>query len=440
MSQATAANLWRVDGGKLSLSLHPGQSKAWSSDRRFTFVLAGTQSGKTSFVPWWLWREVRRCGPGDYLAVTASYDLFKLKMLPELRQVFERILKLGKYWAGDRIIELADPETGRFWAKRSDDPMWGRIILRSAEAGGGLESTTAKAAILDECGQDSFTVETWEAVLRRLSLSRGRVLGATTPYNLGWLKTEAYDRWLAGDPDFGIIQFPSYFNPLFSREEYARAKRTMPLWRFLMFYDGQFSKPAGLIYDCYDEDVHLCDPFDIPPAWPRYVGLDFGANNTALLWVAENPETSCFFAYRESLEGGQSTEEHCQDALQHAQGENVVQWLGGAASEQQQRWDWQNEGVPVDQPYISDVEAGITRCYGLLKSRRIKFFRTLTGIRDELGTYKRELDKSGQPTEKIANKRKFHRLDAWRYVSSALVDGGGLFVPATLAGRGREGY
>ena len=40
-------NLYEVDDdGKLKLSLHKGQSKAWESDKRFVFVLSGTQGGK----------------------------------------------------------------------------------------------------------------------------------------------------------------------------------------------------------------------------------------------------------------------------------------------------------------------------------------------------------------------------------------------------------
>lgn len=189
--------------GKVQLNFHPGQVKAWQSKKRFIFVLAGTQSGKTTFGPWWLWKEIKECGGGDYLAVSPTYDLFKLKLLPEMLGVFVNILKIGRYYPSERIIEIADPRTGKFSAKLASDKMYARIILRSAEAGskkggagvGGLESATAKAAWLDECGMDTFSLQAWEAVLRRLSLSEGKILGSTTIYNNGWLKREIYDRW-----------------------------------------------------------------------------------------------------------------------------------------------------------------------------------------------------------------------------------------------------
>lgn len=351
-------------------------------------------------------------------------------MLPTLREVFEHILRIGRYWSGDRVIELRDPKTGKFWARGADDKMWGRIVLRSAGSGGGLESLTGRGAWLDECGQDEFTLETWEAVLRRLSLYQGRVLATTTPYNLGWIKREIYDKWEQGEPSIAIVNFPSYMNPLFSQVEYERAKASMPLHRFLMFYDGMFARPAGLIYDCFEPSIHEKDDFTIPPEWPRYDGVDFGAVNTAHVWIAEDPAKNIYFVYRESLEGGKSTPEHVAAAQKASESENVVLILGGSPSETQQRMDWGAEGWPIQQPYVADVEGGIERPYRMFKEKRLFIFKSCRGILDELGTYRRKLDVNGQPTEEIVDKRKFHRLDALRYICSGLIDGQVENVPA----------
>lgn len=236
--QVVARDIHRrtADGG-LELDFHPGQWSAWDSRRRFVGVLAGTQGGKTSWGPWWLHREIYDPavgrGAGDYLAVTATFDLFKLKMLPALRQVFEDVTRCGRYWPSARVMELADPE-GRYWARRADDPMWGRIILRSADSPGGLESASARGAWLDEAGQDRFTLDAWRAVTRRLALSLGRCLITTTLYNFGWLKTEFYDRWKGGDPEYDVVHFDSTVNPSFPASEWGRARETMPSWLFDM--------------------------------------------------------------------------------------------------------------------------------------------------------------------------------------------------------------
>jgi hypothetical protein len=409
------------------VSLHPGQTEAWDSTARFTFIFAGTQSGKTSFMPLWMWREIQRTWrqgePNDYLAVTASYDLFKLKLLPAFRELFEHTLRVGRYWSGSRVIELADPATGEFRASRCDDAMAGRIILRSASAGGGLESATARAAVLDECGLDEFPLEAWEAVLRRLSLSQGRVLAGTTVYNLGWTKAEVYDRWARGDPDYRVVQFDSTENPAFPAEEFQRARDTMPEWRFRMLYQGQFARYAGMVYDCWDESLHVVDDHPLPPSWPRWVGIDPGAVNTAMVWLAENPDTGVFTLYRESLRGGLSTRDHCRRAVQDGALENVAGWFGGAPSEDQQRMDWAAEGVPVMRPPVSDVEAGIARVYALLKARRLVVFRSCRGVLDEIGSYRRRVDANGQVLEEIVDKRAFHRMDALRYVVAGAAGG-----------------
>ena len=424
LAPGPARKIWERDGqGRLHLQFHAGQQRAYESERRFVFVLAGTQSGKTGYGPWWLAREIERRGGGDYLAVTATYDLFKMKMLPMLRETFEQVLGSGRYWAGDKVLEIREPATRRFWASRAGDPMWARIILRSAAAGGGLEAASAQAAWLDECGQDEFTVETWEAVLRRLSLSQGRVLGTTTPYNLGWIKTEVHDRWEAGDPDIDVVQFPSTWNPAFSPEEFARAERTMPGWRFRMFYHGELTRPAGLIYDCFDPEENVVDDFHLPYFLPRRVGIDFGAVNTALVWIAEDPQKGVFYAYRESLEGGKSTEEHVRAARRAAGRERVVLWIGGSPSEEQQRMDWAQAGLSVIPPYVGDVDSGLDRVYGLIKTRRLLFFRSMTGLLDEIGSYRRRLDEQGEPTGEIVDKRRYHRLDALRYAATALTQG-----------------
>ena len=413
--------LWSIENEVLLLKPHSGQARAWRSNKRFVFMLSGTQSGKTSFLPWLLKRSTDELGGGDYLAVTSTYDLFKLKFLPAIREVFEHLYGIGRYWAGDKIIELRNPETGKFAAKYASDPMWGRIILRSAESKGGLESATAKAAILDEIGQDTFSLDDWEAVLRRLSLTQGRVFAGTTLYNAGWLKSQIYDKWQKGDKDIDIIQFASIANPAFPKEEYERAKATMQTWRFDMFYQGLFAKPAGLIYQDYDDVDMLVNDFDIPADWPRVIGVDFGGANTATIHLAEG--NGKWYAYKETLGGGKSTQEHVDSTRKLFGNASEYELVGGAKSETQQRMDWVDAGLYVSEPYIWDVEGGIDRAARLMKEDRFRVFRSMSGLRDELGRYQRKVDELGNPTDDILNKRLFHRLDALRYAAIQIIEG-----------------
>ncbi len=414
--------------GTLKLSLHPGQQRAWDSARRFIFMIAGTQGGKTSFGPFWLYREIMRCGPGDYLAVTASYDLFKLKMLPEIRYVFETLLGVARFHSGERVLEMKDPVTGEFWATRSTDPMWGRIILRSAVAKGGLESSSAKAAWLDECGMDEFSLGVWEAVRRRLSLQRGRALGTTTPYNLGWLKKEMYDPWIRGDEAIDIIQFTSITNPAFPIEEYKDVSKRMPDWKFRMMYGGLFTKPAGMIFEDFidlsrDEGGHRIAPFNMPIWWKRYVGGDPGALNFGLVWLAEDPDTGFFYLYRARKSGRKPIRVHAEEAMDLAMRfkENVVLWAIGNRGEKQVRYDWEDAGAsPAVAPPFADVEIGIDRIVELLRLQKLFIFDTAEDFLDEIRTYSRKLTSAGDMTEQIKDKSEFHLIDALRYVVAQL--------------------
>lgn len=412
--------------GKVRLNLHAGQRRAWHSRARWLFILAGTQSGKTSFLPWLLWREIHQHGAGDYLAVAPTFDLFKLKLLPEMRHVFERILNMGRYWAGNNLIELRNPETGQFEASDANGAMWGRIIMRSATAEGGLESATAKAAILDECGQDAFKLSAFQAIQRRVALNQGRIIGATTLYNLGWVKQHVYDPWQRGATHIDVVQFDSVMNPCFSAKEFEDARQRLPLWKFNMFYRGIYARPAGMIYadfiDKYaDEGGHKVKPFKLPSTWPSWVGVDPGAVHCATIWLAHDVEKNVYYLYHESLEGGKSTPEHARTAAKVAQHENVVVWAVGQKSEVQQRLDWAAEGLHnVVAPPFHDVESGIDRVIRLLREHRLRIFDSCEGILDEMGRYSRVLDEDGQPTAEIEDKAKFHRLDALRYAVAQL--------------------
>ncbi len=158
--------------------------------------------------------------------------------------------------------------------------------------------------------------------------------------------------------------------------------------------------------------------FDIPAAWPRFLGVDFGAVNTAKIWIAQEPKSGIYYLYREALEGNKTTQEQVNSVRQY--NENNLLAYGGAKSEVQQRRDWGAAGLHISEPRIIDVEAGISRVIALLKEKRLFVFDTCIGIIDEFGTYSRELDANGQPTEKIKDKATFHRLDALRYVANGV--------------------
>lgn len=415
---------------KLNINLHDGQRDALSAKERFVLMLCGSQSGKTSFAPIWLMNEISANGAGDYLALSASYDLMEMKFRPELDNLFCGYLGFTYYKADRAFVKYFDEtEVDEYGNKHTETKMI-RVVCRSAESKKGLESTTAKAIVFDEAGLPDIEVDVWEAIRRRASLNRARVLITTTPYNLGWLKTEVYDRCLnPEEKDYKLINFKSTLNPLFSQEEFEDLKRTMPEWKFKMFYEGEFTRPAAMIYDVFNfkkreclekdgkvkwitNDGHIVKHFDIPEDWIRYIGVDFGSVNSCVVFIAEpHNMRGTFFVYH-TLHGSGSLYEKVAAYKREFIG------FGGASSEDDWRMQWGMNGVPIKRPKICDVEAGIDRVYALFKRNKLFILEDCEEIINEIRSYSRVVDAYGNPTDDIENKNKYHHMDALRYICS----------------------
>lgn len=408
-----ANDLVEIDGDRLRLHFHKGQLRAWNSKRRFILLLAGTQGGKTSFGPHWLNREIQQQGPGDYVVVTPTFPLLSKKALPEFRRVFEDWMCYGDYKVGEKVFSFSDQGERRIYGYEPINVPSTQVFFGYAADPDSLESATAKAAWLDEAGQRKFKLAAWQAILRRLSLNMGRALITTTPYYLGWLKIHFWDKRNT-DPDIDVIRFESIMNPLFPQEEWERAKRDLPGWKFDLFYRALFTRPAGVIYDCFDSEMHVIPPFAIPADWPRFLGLDFGGVNTAALFYAQKPKSNQLVLYREYLQGGRTAKEHARALLSDEA--RIPTCVGGARSEGQWRREFQAGGLPIREPDIKEVEVGIDRVYGAHKRNEILVFDTCTGYLDEKASYARELDDNDEPTEKIEDKNSFHFMDAERYI------------------------
>jgi hypothetical protein len=293
-----------------------------------------------------------------------------------------------------------------------------RVIIGSAQNPESMESATVKGVWLDEAGQKQFKRETWEAIQRRGLIEKARILITTTLYGLGWLKTDIYDPWVAGDPDIDVIQFDSIENPAFPVSEYKRMQDTMPDWKFNMMHRGRFSKPAGLIYNAFDSARDIIEPFEIPNHWPRYVGHDFGPVHTVALWVAQDPATGMFYVYRDYAMGGLSTFEHVTNWIDLSKGERIAARVGGSQTEDGWRGDYTQAGWRIDKPLDGAVESGIMRVYGYEKLGKKKVFRTCKNYISEKQTYSRELDDMYNQTDKIENKEIYHFMDSERYLFS----------------------
>ena len=399
------------------------QSRVLVSEHLITGMQAGTGSGKTSVLALWLKMEMDRRGPGDYLAVSPTFPLMEFRVIPELQDFFGVNSTWGVYRPGYHRFESNERINGH--------PAY-RILLGSAVNPDSLESATVKATIIDEIAQSQFPRQAWEAIRRRNAINNGRILFATTLYDVSnWYRVELYDRWKAGNPTINIIQCPSISNPAYPREQWDDAKQTLPPWKFRMFHEGIYEKPTGLIYDAFDEEDGVIDRFTIN--WDDYtgfVGHDFGPNNTAAVWLAQHNKSGHIFVYRDYHRGDLSVGQHAEEFKRLSKGELIRSRVGGAWGEEENRYAYLASGWPIRKPAIRDVEAGINQVYSFMKRGQFFVFRDCHDFLRELLTYTRELDENYDVTDTIQNKSRFHLLDALRYVMSG-------FSPERVLGAGK---
>ena len=185
---------------------------------------------------------------------------------------------------------------------------------------------------------------------------------------------------------------------------------------------GLWAAPEGAIYDVFEETKHKVKAFPVPQAWPRVVGVDPLGAYVAGVWLAYDAAARVLNVYREYYgEFGATIPGHARTMLKLSNAETIWSWVGGGPSERQARLDFSGAGIPLLEPPVKEVWAGIDRVYQLLADFALVIHDSCPQLLSEIGSYRRKL-KDGIPTEVIEDKETFHGLDALRYAVSWLVN------------------
>ena len=172
---------------------------------------------------------------------------------------------------------------------------------------------------------------------------------------------------------------------------------------------------SGRVYPLSEEDI-VCRPFEIPEYFPRAYGLDFGWNNTAALWMAQDPVTQVKYLYAEYKRGKVPDSEHAFAIKQRGE------WMSGAADpsgggrrdDGRMRIDYYRSlGLDL-YPGHNGIIAGINQIFTELSSGMLKIFSNLHMFLDEFRIYRYD----AKDPNKIARNQDDHLLDTIRYLNS----------------------
>ena len=372
------------------IRLFPHQAKALRGTKRFTALIGGTGGGKTFTGPVWLYQEISRY-PGDqFFVIAPTYKMLTRATVPMLIETFRGTQAEGEYKLslGQYIL----PSGGIIWFGSADNPET-------------LEAGQYKAAWLDEAGQMKYQV--WVVIQARLGQKLGKALLTTTPYAMNWLYSEFYKRYKENDPDYEVINFASTDNPLYPKEEFERARKTLSPILFEMRYQGYFRKMEGLVYPEFNTN-HIVDDFPVPTDWTRIGGMDFGFNNPCVVHYGAIDSDDVLYVYHETYRQGALLSQIAEDM------EKEIYTLADPSGLQHIE-ELRALGVDIAAA-DNEVNAGIERVNERIRTGRLKIFRSCKNLIDEFETY------HWQEGKDKPFKEGDHCMDSLRYLVMGLSD------------------
>lgn len=172
---------------------------------------------------------------------------------------------------------------------------------------------------------------------------------------------------------------------------------------------------SGRIYPIAEEDIK-CAPFPIPEYFPRAYGLDFGWNNTAALWIAQDPVSQVKYIYATYKKGKVPDSQHVFAIKQRGD------WMSGAADpsgggrrdDGKMRIDYYRSlGLDLH-PGYNGLATGIGQVLTEMEAGTLKVFSNLEDFFNEFRIYRYDVKDPNKP----ARGQDDHLLDTVRYILS----------------------
>jgi phage terminase large subunit-like protein len=183
---------------------------------------------------------------------------------------------------------------------------------------------------------------------------------------------------------------------------------------------------AGAVFP-YSESSITVEPFKIPDHWPRVYGLDPGWNKTAVVWIAQDPQTQVVYAYSEHLMGREPVAAHASAIKMRdndSRKRNEPYWMYGIIDNHAGRQI--GDGKLIAEMYEEEgltlfsskdaIEAGILRLNTMFGSGMLKIMTNCRNLLGNIRIYSR--DEDGKISRK--SQENDHTIDAFRY---AVCDG-----------------
>jgi hypothetical protein len=274
----------------------------------------------------------------------------------------------------------------------------------------------------DEAGK--YRLYFWENMQARADFCGCGIDLTTSPYSMNWIPKDIIKPFEKGlRPDVEYISAASWENPyhsLHDPDKLELKRRTMDQRRFDMIYGGQFGKMAGLVYDCFDEDIHVCKPFALPAGTKFYGGIDWGFTDPFVLGIRAITPTGYHFRISEFYKTGMTPSEIVSVVKQKKEVYGVQTFFADP-SRPEYIEELQRNGVSCV-PADNNITHGIGLHYDLIKSGKYQIFKDSSPhCVDEYANYHypepEDLSPDEDSKEQLPVGQGDHVMDQERYIT-----------------------
>jgi PBSX family phage terminase large subunit len=297
---------------------------------------------------------------------------------------------------------------------------------------------------------EELTLDDWEKLTGRAT---GRAGNAPYTQLFGDCNPDVPTHWILNRKTLKVFEQRHEHNPnLFNQETgeiTAQGQRTMAILdaltgvRHKRGRQGLWVAAEGQVYEGFDPDIHVIDPFPIPAEWTRYRTIDFGYTNPFVCqWWAVDHDGRLYL-YRELYMTKRTVKVHADKIKSLDYGETIYDTI--ADHDAEDRATLAENGIYTTTA-IKDISRGIQAVEERLKVLGDKkprlyvmrdclveadheLYREYPGdtqpvcTEQEFSSYVWPDGKDGKANKEVPLDAYNHGMDAMRYMVMALDDG-----------------
>lgn len=162
----------------------------------------------------------------------------------------------------------------------------------------------------------------WEAITTRLRnwvMPYQQIIADCNPsFPTHWLNLRGRSgktKFLVSRHEDNPALFDDAGNITVPGREYMSKLDSLTGVRYLRLRKGIWAAAEGVIYDRWDDQANIINPFPVPKEWPRYWSVDFGFTNPFVLQMWAQDPDGRLYLYREIYRTQRLVEDHARAVL-----------------------------------------------------------------------------------------------------------------------------